>query len=83
VERASRMRGGKYTDRGNTFLLATLGPEDEFFLGLCIIVACWALFSGTVVLLSIHEMAQRSAWRWATSLAAASLVMAYCFWKLL
>jgi hypothetical protein len=77
------MRGGRYADRGNTLLLATLGPEDEFFLGLFIIVAFWALFSGAVVLLSIHEMAQRSAWRWATSLAAASLVMAYCFWKLL
>jgi hypothetical protein len=36
-----------------------------------------------VVLLNIHEMAQRSAWRWATSLVVASLVMAYCFWKLL
>jgi hypothetical protein len=77
------MSGGKYTDLGNTFLLATLGPEDEFFLGLFIIVAFWALFSGAVVLLSIYEMAQRSAWRWATSLAAASLVMAYCLWKLL
>ena len=80
---ANRMSGGNYTARGNTFLLATSGPEDEFFLGLFIIVACWALFSGTVVLLSIHEMAQRSAWRWATSLVVASLVMAYCFWKLL
>jgi hypothetical protein len=77
------MRGGEYADRGNTFLLATLGPEDEFFLGLFIIAAFWALFSGTVVLLNIHEMAQRSAWRWTTSLAAASLVMAYCFWTLL
>jgi hypothetical protein len=77
------MRGGKYTDLGNTFLPATLEPKDEFFLGLFIIVAFWALFSGAVVLLNIHEMAQRSAWRWATSLAAASLVMAYCFWKLL
>ena len=77
------MRGGKYTDRGNTFLLATLESEDEIFLGLFIFAALWALFSGAVVLLSIHEMAQRSAWRWATSLAAASLVMSYCFWKLL
>ena len=77
------MRGGRFADRGNTLLLATLGPEDEFFLGLFIIVAFWALFSGAVVLLSIHEMAQRSAWRWVTSLAAASVVMAYCFWKLL
>ena len=79
---ANRMRGGNYTDGGNTFLLATSGPEDEIFLGLFIIAAFWALFSGAVVLLSIHEMAQRSAWRWAMSLAA-SLVMAYCFWKLL
>ena len=77
------MSGSNYTDHGNTFLLATSGPEDEFFLGLFIFAALWALFSGAVVLLSIHEMAQRAAWRWATSLAAASLVMAYCFWKLL
>ena len=77
------MSGGNYTDCGNTFLLATLEPEDEIFLGLFIFAAFWALFSGAVVLLSIHEMAQRSAWRWATSLAAASLVMAYCFWELL
>ena len=77
------MSGGNYAARGNTFLLTTLEPEDEIFLGLFIIVAFWALFSGAVVLLSIHEMAQRSAWRWATSLAAASLVIAYCFWKLL
>jgi hypothetical protein len=60
-----------------------LEPKDEIFLGLFIIAAFRALFSGAVVLLNIHEMAQRSAWRWATSLAAASLVMAYCFWKLL
>jgi hypothetical protein len=83
VEGANRMRGGKYADRPNTLLLAPLGPEDEFFLGLFIIAACWALFSGAVVLMSIHEMAQRSAWRLAMSLPAASLVMAYCFWKLL
>jgi hypothetical protein len=77
------MRGGRYADRRNTLFLAPLEPEDEVFLGLFILAAFWALFSGAVVLLSIHEMAQRSAWRWAMSLAAASLVMAYCFWKLL
>jgi uncharacterized membrane protein len=83
VGEANRMRGGNYSDRGNTFLHATSVPEDEIFLGLFIIAAFWALFSGAVVLLSIHEMAQRSAWRWATSLVVASLVMAYCLWKLL
>ena len=80
------MRGSRYADyadRGNTLLLAPLGPEEEFFLGLFIFAAFWALFSGAVVLLSIHELARRSAWRWAMSLAAASLVIAYCFWKLL
>ena len=77
------MSGGNYADCGNTFLFATLEPEDEIFLGLFIFAAFWALFSSAVVLVSIHEMAQRSAWRWATSLAAASLVMAYCFWELL
>jgi hypothetical protein len=83
VERANRIRGGKYADRGNTLLLAPLGPEDESFLGLFIIAAFWALFSGAVVLLNPHEMARRSAWRWAISLVAVSLVIAYCFWKLL
>jgi hypothetical protein len=83
VGEANGMSGGNYTARGNTFLLATSGPEDEIFLGLFIIAAFWALFSGAVVLLSIHEMAQRSAWRWATSLVVASLVMAYCLWKVL
>jgi uncharacterized membrane protein len=77
------MSDGNYTARGNTFLLATSGPEDAIFFGLFIIAAFWALFSGAVVLLSIHEMAQRSAWRWAMSLVVASLVMAYCLWKLL
>ena len=37
------------TPRGNTFLFATSGPEDEIFLGLFIIAAFWALFSGAVV----------------------------------
>jgi hypothetical protein len=83
VGEANGMSGGNYTARGNTSLLATSGPEDEIFLGLFIIAAFWALFSGAVVLLNIHEMAQRSAWRWATSLVVASLVMAHCFWKLL
>ena len=80
---AIRMSGGNYTARGNTFLLATSGPEDEIFLGLFIIAAFWALFSGAVVLLSIHEMAERWAWRWAMSLVVTSLVMDYCFWMLL
>ena len=51
---ANGMSGGNYTARGNTFLLATSGPEDEIFLGLFIIAAFWELFSGAVVLLSIH-----------------------------
>jgi hypothetical protein len=63
VVEANGMSGGNYTTGGNTFLLATSGPEDEIFLGLFIIAAFWALLSGAVVLLSIHEMAQRSAWR--------------------
>jgi potassium/hydrogen antiporter len=75
--------GAVNTARGNTFVLATSGPDDDIFLGLFIFAAIWALLSGAVVLLSIHEMAQRSAWRWATSLVVASLVMAYCFWKLI
>jgi hypothetical protein len=43
------MSGGNYTAGGNTFLLATSGPEDEIFLGLFIIAAFRALFSGAVV----------------------------------
>jgi hypothetical protein len=49
VGEANGMSGGNYAARGNTFLLATSGPEDEIFLGLFIIAAFWALFSGAVV----------------------------------
>jgi hypothetical protein len=54
VGEAIRMSGGKYADRGNICLPATMEPKDEIFLGLFIIAAFWALFSGAVVLLNIH-----------------------------
>jgi hypothetical protein len=77
------LRVHKHTDRDNTLLFAAVGREDEVCLGLLIIAALWALFSGTVVLLSIHEASQRSAWRWTASLAVASLAAAYFLGRLL
>ena len=46
-------------------------------LGLLIMAAFWAFFSAAVVVLSEREMSQKSAVRWAVSMAVASLVMAY------
>jgi hypothetical protein len=77
------LRVHKHTDRDNTLRFAAVGREDEVCLGLLIIAALWALFSGTVVLLSIHEASQRSAWRWTASLAVASLAAAYFLGRLL
>jgi hypothetical protein len=79
---AGRVRIQKRAERSDTLLFG-VGPEDELYLGLLIIAAFWALFSGAVVLLNIHEGSQRSAWHWAASFAASSLVAAYYFWRLL
>jgi uncharacterized membrane protein len=83
VGKTGRLRVHKHVDRDNTLLFAAVGPEDEVYLGLLIFAAFWALLSGAVVLLSIHEASQRSAWRWTASLAVASLAAAYSLWRLL
>ena len=57
--------------------VALVSSEADTYLGLLIMAAFWALFSAAVVALSEREMAQKSAVRWAVSMAVASLVMAY------
>ena len=63
--------------------VALVSSEADTYLGLLIIAAFWAFFSAAVVALSEREMAQKSAVRWAVSMAVASLVMAYFLWILL
>ena len=56
---------------------ALVSSESETYLGLLIMAAFWAFFSAAVVALSEREMSQKTAVRWAVSMAVASLVMAY------
>jgi hypothetical protein len=56
---------------------ALVSSEADTYLGLLIFAAFWAFFSAAVVALSEHEGSQKSAVRWAVSMAVASLVMAY------
>jgi hypothetical protein len=60
-----------------------ISSEADTYLGLLIMAAFWALFSAAVVALSEHEGSQKSAVRWAVSMAMAALVMTYCLWILL
>ena len=62
---------------------AMISSEADTYLGLLIMAAFWAFFSAAVVALSEREMSQKSAVRWAVSMAMASLVMTYCLWILL
>ena len=62
---------------------AMISSEADTYLGLLIFAAFWAFFSAAVVALSEHEKEQKSAVRWAVSMAVASLVMAYFLWMLL
>ena len=57
--------------------LAMISSEADTYLGLLIMAALWAFFSAAVVAVSEREMSQKSAVRWAVSMAVASLVMAY------
>ena len=57
--------------------VALVSSESETYLGLLIMAAFWAFFSAAVVAVSEREMSQKSAVRWAVSMAVASLVMAY------
>jgi cytochrome bd-type quinol oxidase subunit 2 len=63
--------------------LAMVSSEFETYLGLLILAAFWAFFSGAVVALNEREASQREALGWAASFAVASLVAAFCFGVLL
>ena len=63
--------------------LALVSSDSETYLGLLILTACWALFSGAVVALTEREASRREALSWVVSFGAASLVAAYCFGMLL
>jgi uncharacterized membrane protein YwaF len=63
--------------------VALVSSEADMYLGLFIFAAFWAFFSAAVVALSAHDRSQKSAVRWAVSMAVASLVMAYFLGMLL
>ena len=66
-----------------TSLAALVSAESETYLGLLIMAAFWAVYSGAVVAVSEREASQREALGWVASFAAASLVAAFCFGLLL
>ena len=57
--------------------VAMISSGADTYLGLFIMAAFWAFFSAAVVALSEREKSQKSAVRWAVSMAVASLAMAY------
>jgi hypothetical protein len=63
--------------------LALVSSEFETYLGLLIIAAFWAFFSGAVVAVSEREASRSEALRWVVSFTAATLVAAFCFGMLL
>ena len=60
-----------------------MSPAEETYLGLLVITAFWALFSGACVVAYVYESQRTSSWAWASSFLAASLVAAYCFGRML
>jgi hypothetical protein len=67
-----------------TLPLALVASEyEETYLGLLILTAFWALFSGAVVVLIEREASRREALSWVVSFAAGTLVAAFCFGMLL
>jgi hypothetical protein len=60
-----------------------VSSESETYLGLLIMTAFWALFSGAVVALIEREASRIGALSWVVSFAAATLVAAFCFGMLL
>jgi hypothetical protein len=66
-----------------TPLAAMVSSESETYLGLLIMAAFWAFFSGAVVAVSEREASQREALGWVASFAVASLAAAFCFGVLL
>jgi hypothetical protein len=63
--------------------VALVSSEFETYLGLLIMGAFWALFSGAVVAAIEREASRREALSWVVSFATATLVAAYCFGMLL
>ena len=63
--------------------VALVSSESETYLGLLILAAFWALFSGAVVALIEREASRSEALSWVASFAAATLVAAFCFGMLL
>jgi hypothetical protein len=63
--------------------VALVSSESETYLGLLIMAAFWALFSGVVVALTEREASRSEALSWVVSFAAATLVAAFCFGMLL
>jgi hypothetical protein len=66
-----------------TPLAAMVSAESETYLGLLIMAAFWAFFSGAVVVLIEREASRREALSWAVSFVAGTLVAAFCFGMLL
>ena len=66
-----------------TALVALVSSEADTYIGLLIMAAFWAFFSGAVVAVSEHDAEQKSAARWTASFVVASLVGAYFLWMLL
>jgi hypothetical protein len=65
-------------------LLAAIAPsESETYLGLLIVAAFWAFFSGAVIAVSQREASRSAALGWTVSFVAASLAAAFCFGMLL
>ena len=63
--------------------LALVSSESETYLGLLILAAFWALFSGAVVAAIEREASRSEALSWVVSFAAGTLVAAFCFRMLL
>jgi hypothetical protein len=66
-----------------TLLTAMASSESETYLGLLIVAAFWAFFSGAVVAVSQREASRSAALGWIGSFVAASLAAAFCFGMLL
>jgi hypothetical protein len=57
--------------------------EEEFYVGLLVMMTLWAWFSGACVVACSQARQRTASGIWATSYGAASLVAAYCFGMLL
>jgi hypothetical protein len=63
--------------------VALVSSGSETYLGLLIMAAFWALFSGAVVVAIEREASRSEALSWVASFAAATLAAAFCFGMLL